>query len=117
HMAEPEIEREVAMRGNQGGIVIGRFRIDVVSARRLDRDRHPAEDFYRQPERALSKEGVAFGRAPPLDDVISDGLGQGFETFQIVLYRQSPSLARMRGKGGARNARRLGCVRTGGLGA
>ena len=42
HGAQPRIEREVAVRGHQVGVVVGRLRVDVVAARRLQADDHVA---------------------------------------------------------------------------
>ncbi len=58
-LAEPEVEGEVVVRRDEGGIVIGRLRIDVVAARGRDADHHAAQRQQRQREGAGDEVRVA----------------------------------------------------------
>ena len=76
-VAEPEIEGEIAVRRQQGRVVIGRFRIDVVAARRLDRDGGIAIEADGQVEGAIGEEGIGGGLAPACGDPCTEGVREG----------------------------------------
>src|SRR5262249_32716993 len=68
-LGEPRIGGEIAMRRQEGRVVIGRFRVDVVAARRLDEHGDIAGAKAGNCEPAAIKaprteEGIAFGSAP-----------------------------------------------------
>ena len=72
-LAQPRISREIAVRRHQGGVVVGRFRVDVVAACRLDQHRYipGTKSGDRKPpaiEPARAEERVAFGQPPALAD-------------------------------------------------
>ena len=68
-LGEPGIGGEIAVRRHQRRIVIGRFRVDVVAARRLDQHRdiagaEPGDGEAAAIEPARPEERVALGGAP-----------------------------------------------------
>ena len=63
---QPGIEGDIAMRRDQVGIVIAFRRVDVVTARRLDRDHDIAEFEDREQKIGADDEGVGRGGAPTL---------------------------------------------------
>ena len=71
-VGEPGIYREVIVRRHQSRIVVSRFRVDVVAARRLDqhRDIPGAEPGYGEAaaiEPARPEKWIAFGSVPAVD--------------------------------------------------
>ena len=73
---EPGIEGEVAVRRDEGCVVIGFERIDVVAARGLDADDDVAKRECCQAEGIALDEGVARGLAPTLAHGKLHGLRQ-----------------------------------------
>ena len=88
--AQPSVEREVAVRRRQVGIVVALLGIDVVAPRRLDRDHDIAEAHDREREARFSRteEGVGLRRAPALGDGRLHGLRQGGEEPRIIGERE-----------------------------
>ena len=87
-MPKPEIEGEIAVRRHQRRIVIGGLRVDVVAARRLDRDGGIAVEADRKVETALGEEGVGFRHAPARRDLAADSVGQAGKEGSVVLEAQ-----------------------------
>ena len=96
-MAEPEIEGQIAVRGEQGRVVIGGFRIDVVAARRLDRHGGIAVEADGEVEGAIGEEGVGGGITPAFGDPCTDGVRQSGEMLRVICKRKGcPGQARRR---------------------
>ena len=72
--AQPRVEGEIAVRRRQVGVVVALLRIDVVAARRLDRDDHVAETHCREREapHILAEERVRLRLTPALGDSMPD---------------------------------------------
>ena len=88
-LSNPGISREIAVRRHQRGIVIGRFRIDVVAARRLDqhRDIAGAKAGNRQAaaiKPARAEERIALGWAPARGDRLLHAGRQSREERRVV---------------------------------
>ena len=83
-VANPEVECEIAVRWNQCRIVIGRFRINVVTARRLDGDGGIAIDADREMKGIIREEGIARRITPAGGDLCADGFGERSEMPKIV---------------------------------
>ena len=86
---QPGVEGEVVVRRHQGWIVIAGDRVDVVAARRLQRDRDIAAAESGNRERsaidfARTEERVRFRRPPTRQYFVAHGLRQGGEE-QIVV--------------------------------
>ena len=90
---QPGIGGEIGMRRHQCRVVIGRFRVDAVAARRLDqhRDIAGAEAGDREPpaiEPPRAEKRVALGRTPPRDDRLLHRRRQGREERRIFGERE-----------------------------
>src|SRR5205809_155151 len=74
-VGKPGIGREIGMRRYQSRVVVGRFRVEIVAARRLDQDGEIADAEAGDREIAASepagmKERVALGRVPLRRDAL-----------------------------------------------
>ena len=84
-LAQPEIEGEIAMRRHQRRIVIGGLGIDIVAARRLDRDGDIAVEQDRAGRKAPpAKKGSLLRLAPALGDLPPDTSGRAAKGSIIV---------------------------------
>ncbi len=88
-VGQPRIGGEIRMRRHQRRVVIGRFRVEIVAARRLDqhRDVADAKAGYREPaaiEPPRTEERVALGAAPALRYLPLHRLRQAGEKRRIL---------------------------------
>ncbi len=88
-VAEPGIGREIRMRRHQCRVMIGRSRVEIVAARRLDqhRDIAHAEAGDRKPaaiDAPRAEERVALGRTPLRRDTLLYGSRQAIEKGRII---------------------------------
>ena len=79
--AQPGIEREIAVRRHQIGVVMVDGDVDVVAARRLHADDGIAEAQRRDREsaaieRARTEGRIAFGRTPALQHLLRMAFGR-----------------------------------------
>ena len=81
---EPGVEGEIAVRRDQAGVMVGRLRIDIVAARRLDADHDIAETMNGEAEGAAGEERVGVGRAPAFGQCDTVGFGNCREECVIV---------------------------------
>ena len=63
-LAQPDVEREIGVRRNEVGVVIGGGGVETVAARRLHADRYIAELHDGEAESAVGDAGIGFGRPP-----------------------------------------------------
>ena len=87
--AQPRIEREVTVRRDKVGVVIGFFGVDVVAARRLQPDRDIAAAEGRDGEtpaigRARDVKRISLGRAPFVGHRIAHGVGKARQKYLVV---------------------------------
>ena len=68
--AQPSVKSQITMWRHQGRIVIGRFRVDVVPTRRLDRDNDIAEAVNGKQKSIPDDEGIGFRRPPAFRHLI-----------------------------------------------
>ena len=64
NFAQPNVKCEIAVRGYQRRVVIGFFRVDIVAARRLHRDRHISVYPHGEMEGAIAHKGIVLRYAP-----------------------------------------------------
>ncbi len=88
--AQPRVEREVAVRGHEFGVVVGRLRVDVVAARRLQPDDDVAtfEGWQGELVGGGEVERVALRCAPALGHAAAHRRGQRVEEAAIGGQRQ-----------------------------
>jgi hypothetical protein len=87
YVAQPEIEREVAVRRHEFGVVVARVvgRAERAEcARGLDADEHAAQSQPGDHEAALPQHRVLLGRAPARVDGGGHAFGQGREPRAVV---------------------------------
>ena len=85
HFAQPDIEGEIAVRGNKRRVVISLFGLDIVAARRLHRDRHIPVNLYGQMECVPFHERVILRRAPALFHFAAHACRELFVMLAILL--------------------------------
>ena len=89
HLAKPDIEREIVVRRHQIGRMVGRLRIDVVSARRLDPDNHIAIASKREMKPFSIAHRIVIRRAPSFGDGIAHRLRKRSELRPVNFERQA----------------------------
>ena len=86
--AHPRVEGEIAVRRRQVGVVVALLRIDVVAARRLDRDDHVAEAHYQGSAKHPTfwrKKGSASGSPQARSATVAwHGCGQRVEKVCVI---------------------------------
>ena len=90
---QPGVEGEVAVRGHERGVVVGRARVDVIAARRLDAHRHVAEAHRRhresgRPVLRRHEERVPFGSAPACAHRIAHFRRETGEEGEVLVQRK-----------------------------
>ncbi len=83
-LAQPGVEGKIAVRRRQVGIMVAFGGVDVVSARRLDRDDDISKLQDRQNEVRALPERIVGRIAPSLGDRVADGGRQGLEIGVVV---------------------------------
>ena len=91
-VAQPEIGGEIEMRRNKCRIVVGRFRIDAVAARRLDGDSDVAVDDDGEMESAVGEMRIRFRLAPLRGDLCTDDFGEGDKMLFVSIEREARDL-------------------------
>jgi len=86
---QPGIDGEIAVGRNQVGVVIAAGRVDVVAARRLHGDGDMAQAMDGQDEMAVDEEGILFGFAPALPQLVAKPRRQARREGKIVGERQA----------------------------
>ena len=83
HRAEPNVKGVIGVCGNKVGVVIGRLRVDVVTACGLDPNRKVAEAVHSQAKRILSNTAVFARRPPTFRHLRLNRCGQGIESVVV----------------------------------
>ena len=98
--AKPGVEREVVVRRDEVGIVVGRLRVDGVAALRLDADDDIAEAMDGKAEGAIDEERIGFRFAPAGGECGADGFGESGEEGAVGGEREGGPFGRGRGHSG-----------------
>ena len=101
--AKPGVEREVVVRRDEVGIVVGRLRIDGVAALRLDADDDIAEAMDGKAEGTVDEERIGFRFAPAGGECGADGFGESGEEGQVGGEREGGASPTSRHSGESRN--------------
>ncbi len=87
--AQPEVERQIAMGGNQIRVVIHRARVDLITPRRLNADEREAKAQSGDHHPAAAKHRIGVRRAPTGVHRIAIFLRQFVESRQVLLQRHA----------------------------
>ena len=87
-VAQPEVERQVAVR-RQVGIVVDRCRIELIAARRLDADEGQAIAQAGDHHPPVAEHRVLLRLAPARQHRLAIALRQACEAGQVVVQRQA----------------------------
>ncbi|CRM98709.1 hypothetical protein [Pseudomonas sp. 34 E 7] len=88
-LAQPEVERQVAVGRDQVRVVIHRALINLITARRLNADEGLVQAQAGDHQTAVAAHRVLMRRAPALEHRLTIGLGQALEHCVIVVQAQA----------------------------
>nr|GFC18338.1 hypothetical protein [Tanacetum cinerariifolium] len=88
-IAQPEIERQIAVGWHQIGVVVNGAVVNVVASRRLDPDEGHAQAQAGDHHSSVSAHGVEVWRSPACGDCLAIGSGQRLKRCQVLLHRQA----------------------------
>jgi len=89
HMAQPEVERQIAVRRRQLGIVIAGVVVDPVGPRRLDADEDMTAAHAGDHEAAVAHHRIGLRRAPARRDGVAVGLRQLRQPRLVVAHGEA----------------------------
>ncbi len=87
--AQPEVKRQVVVRGHQIGVVVGRDQIQIAPTGGLVAHKHVAITMAGHHEAAAAHHGVLLGRTPQRIDGVAAGWVQAVEVHQVVGHGQA----------------------------
>ncbi len=88
-MAQPEVERQIAMGRHQVRVVVHRAGVHLIAARRLDTDKGQAQAQAGNHQAAIAAHRVLLRRAPTLQHGLAIGFGQAQEQRFVLVQAQA----------------------------